>query len=123
MFSKKNFVQIFAAFILAVAFSFSTQNPVEAGRQDFTVYNQTGRTIYYLYCSHSGAGTWEEDILHNDTLANGRSLTIRFNSGESARYWDLRVVFSDGSDWYWNNIDLFTVSSVTIDRNGRAHYN
>lgn len=98
-------------------------NIAYAGRQDFTLVNYSGRTIYYLYVSRSDHTGWEEDLLGNGVLKHGDSRKINFSSNENGRYWDIRVVFEDGSDWYWNGVDLQTVYKMVIDGRGTAHYN
>src|SRR5215213_5597937 len=48
------------------------------GKQDFTLVNQTGVSINELYVSPHTTNEWEEDILGQDTLANGDSVDITF---------------------------------------------
>ncbi len=112
----------FKAFLLAAICLLALQNPVEAGRQDFQLVNYTGQTIYRVYCSSIYSDNWEEDLLGDDTLSDGQSLNIRFNDSEDNQYWDLRVVFPDGSDLDWRNIDLFSIRRVTIYSDGSANF-
>jgi hypothetical protein len=56
-----------------------------AGSQDFTVANQTGVEIHALFISPSKADSWGDDILGEDTLANGQSVDIHFPRSERSK--------------------------------------
>ena len=98
-------------------------NTAEAGAQDFTFVNYSGNTITKLYCSRSDVGIWEENILHGSKLTHGDSIKIKFNDNETGRFWDVRVVFSNGKAWEWKGVDLQEVYKMVIDGKGTAHYN
>ena len=84
------------------------------GRQDFTLINRTGYEIREVYVSRSATNSWEEDVLGNDTLANGRSVNIRFRGNSSNCQWDLKVVYNDGDTGEWRRLNLCSISRVTI---------
>ena len=115
------------ALLLTFAVVFSVSSPVFAGKQDFTLVNRTGRTIYYVFCSGVSARYWEEDILGSDVLYDGSSVNITFPASQTDRYWDLKVVFNSNRNsndyWYWTNIDLFTYGRLTIDPSGTLYKN
>ena len=110
-------VFVLAAFLVTIV-----QSSAFAGRQDFTFVNNTGKIVNYLYLSPSGNGSWEYDVLgRNQVIYHGDSVFVPV-SGYDDQYWDIRVVTNDGNDWAWYGIDLFSVSTVTVDGAGTAHY-
>ncbi len=91
------------------------------GKQDFTLVNQTGVEIHELYVSPHSSDDWEEDILGQDTLAHGDSVTIHFARSEKAKMWDLKVVDGKGNSIEWENLNLLEISKVTLHyKNGKA---
>ncbi len=116
-------VKALRVFVLTVALMLMANVPAFAGAQDFVIINNTGSTIFNIYCSAVNSGDWEEDILGDTgTIAPGESATIRFAASEGARYWDLRVVFDNGADLYWNNVDLLSVGEITVNSDGTANF-
>jgi hypothetical protein len=87
--------------------------PGHAGTQDFTLVNQTGSTIYSLFVSESDNDSWEEDVLGEDVLPNGRRMNVTF-SGRRACLWDLRVTDPDDNEVTWTEINLCQVSVVVL---------
>ena len=106
---KRNvfFASLFA--ILTGIASFS-----HAGRQDFTVHNRTGVTVWKMYVSAANASGWEEDVLHDNVIYHGGSFTLRFSNYESRRYWDIKIVDRQGNTAEWRNVDLLTTSNITL---------
>ncbi len=89
---------------------------LSAGTQDFTLVNKTGIVINNLYVSESKSDDWEEDVLGEEVLENGESVTITFK-GRKACKWDLMVKDAEGEGLYWRDIDLCEVSTVTLKCN------
>ncbi|WP_407048330.1 hypothetical protein [Methyloraptor flagellatus] len=84
-------------------------------KQDFTLVNKTGYEIKSVFVSPSKSNDWEEDVLGRDTFADGDSWDIKFHRAAKTCKWDLKVVYSDDdSDAVWDNIDLCSVSKITI---------
>lgn len=91
------------------------------GKQDFTLHNDTGVEIHELYVSPHSSDDWEEDILGEDTLADGESVTIHFSRKEKAKLWDLKVVDGKGNSIEWESLNLLEISEVTLHyKNGKA---
>jgi hypothetical protein len=91
------------------------------GKQDFTLHNDTGVEIHELYVSPHSSDEWDEDILGEDTLANGESVTIHFSRKEKAKLWDLKVVDGKGNSIEWESLNLLEISDVTLHyKNGKA---
>lgn len=91
------------------------------GKQDFTVHNATGVEIDKLYVSAHSTDDWEEDILGQDTLPNGESVSITFSPKEKAALWDLKIVDKAGTSIEWENLNLMEISDLTLHfNNGKA---
>jgi hypothetical protein len=99
---------------VAAAALIMSATPAVAGTQDFTVINGTGKTIQNIYVSESAKDNWEEDVLDQDTLANGQRFEIAFDRSSKACLWDLKVTYDTGRSATWNAIDLCRVSVVAL---------
>jgi hypothetical protein len=82
--------------------------------QDFTLHNKTGVVIDKLFVSPSDKDDWQEDILGQDTLADGQSLEIKFHPKEKAAKWDLKVQDAGGNSIEWHDLNLTEISEVTL---------
>jgi hypothetical protein len=91
------------------------------GKQDFTLVNQTGVEIHELYVSPHKSNDWEEDVLGQDTLPSGDSVTIHFSPKERAKLWDLKIVDKEGNSIEWESLNLLEISKVTLHyKDGKA---
>ena len=115
----KNF-KILKVIFATLIFSIALSGIAFAGRQDFTLVNQTGRDIVNLYITPTNTYCWNDDILGVDVLENGESVHITFSRKETDRYWSMMAIFSDGNDWVWEKIDLFATSQITLRFDGAA---
>jgi hypothetical protein len=104
---------LIAAFAAIVACA----SPVFAqdAKQDFKLVNKTGYELKALYVAPSKSDDWEDDILGQDTLADGQVVNVHFNPKTKTCTFDLKVVYSDDdSSAVWSKIDLCTVEKITI---------
>lgn len=99
---------VVAMFVSASAFA------SRRGPQDFTLHNRTGVEIYSLYVSPHESNDWEEDILGQDTLANGADLKITFDDRDKHVHWDLKVTDKDNNSLEWTDLNLTEISDVTL---------
>ncbi|MBV9418371.1 MAG: hypothetical protein JO348_01235 [Alphaproteobacteria bacterium] len=106
---------LFAATLVAVMFGGATA--ALANSQDFTLHNETGYTIREVYISDINDNNWNDDLMGSDVLETGSEQEIDFTGDESTCHWDLKAVFNNGYSPVWKNINLCSVSSMTI------HYN
>ncbi len=51
---------------------------------------------------------------------DGESLKIKFNRGETAQLWDIRVEDEEGNALMWEGINLLEASEVTLLPDGTA---
>jgi len=86
--------------------------------QEIIVANGTGFTIQRLGLVDSNSGGDAQDLLGNDTLANGEGLKISING--SPKGWELIAVDNEGSQVNWQNLDLSGVSKITLRGDGSA---
>ncbi len=92
-----------------------------AGAQDFTLVNATGVEIDKVYIAPHSSDDWEEDILGQDTLADGQKVDIKFHRAEKAAMWDLRVEDSKENSIEWENLNLLEISKLTLHyKDGKA---
>jgi len=115
----KNF-KVFAFLAAALIFSAVLTNTASAGVQDFILVNQTGRPIINVYITPSHSYYWNDDILELDILPNGESTYVHFDRRETDRYWAMMVTFLDGNTYIYDDIDLFSVSQITLRYDGVA---
>ncbi|MGI8787570.1 MAG: argininosuccinate lyase [Pyrinomonadaceae bacterium] len=89
--------------------------------QDFTLHNETGKTIKEVYVAPTASNDWGDDVLGaDDTLGDGEDVDIVFNRRNKVNNYDLQVTFSDGKSSIWTKFDLSTISDITISyKNGK----
>ncbi|HEY7067822.1 MAG TPA: hypothetical protein VII06_40580 [Chloroflexota bacterium] len=87
-----------------------------ADQRDFTLVNQTGRTITNAYVSSSANSNWGRDVLGRDVLLPGHSTGIEFTGGLSAQcLYDIRVVTRGGAEGTLYEVNLCATSTVTFN--------
>jgi|SRR5580704_10831067 hypothetical protein len=90
-------------------------------KQDFKLVNKTGYELKALYVAPSKSEDWEDDVLGQDTLADGQAVNIHFSPKTKTCTFDLKVVYSDDdSSAVWSKIDLCTVEKITIKYNRKS---
>jgi len=90
----------------------------QEAKQNFTLVNRTGYLLGELYVSPSKAGDWQEDILGDGTLEEGKSKNIKFSRSNRTCIWDLKVVYEDdNSSAVWHDIDLCKIEKITLKYN------
>lgn len=113
---KTLFVGGFAA-LLAIA----VPAVADDAKQDFKLVNKTGYELKALYVSPAKSDDWEDDILGQDTLADGQAVNVHFGPKTHTCKWDLKVTYSDDdSSAVWHNVDLCTVEKITIKYNRKS---
>lgn len=85
-----------------------------ASKLDFTLVNNTGYRIDIVNVTPATSDSWEEDIMGKDYLENGQSVSIHFPAKADSKLWDLQIVYTNGENFFWYDLDLTTVSTVTL---------
>jgi hypothetical protein len=86
-----------------------------AGQQDFTLVNKTGYELDQVYVSPASAKNWHEDVMGQETIADGQSAKITFSPENEICKYDLKVVYTiDKSEVVWSDIDLCKEEKITI---------
>lgn len=98
----------------AALLSFGAGAAFAAGKQDFDLVNKTGYPIEEVYVAPSSSDDWQEDVLGEGILENGKKVHIRFNRATKTCKWDLKVVYSDKETAEWNEFDLCETSKIII---------
>ena len=103
------------------AFAVLETSKARAGDQDFTLVNDTGVEVHHVFISPHDSDEWGEDILGEDTLADGESVHIKFSRKEKSALWDLKIADKEGNSIRWEGLDLPEISKVTIHyKNGKG---
>lgn len=80
------------------------------------IKNRTGWTMLRFYASDSRTDDWEEDILGDDVLENGRDLRINIDDGSGACVYDFKAQFTNGQELTRFRINVCEVSEYTYTR-------
>lgn len=88
--------------------------PAMAGDQDFTLHNNTSKTLNSLYVSPHSDDKRGDDILGEDTLGAGQTVDIKFAHDEDHCHWDVKGDFEGGGSAEVDDVDLCTVSDVNF---------
>ena len=113
-------------FFLAVLLVVLMAGSAMAARQDFTLYNYSGKTITKIYIIPSWKPTFAEKDRFTGSalpLRHGKSANMTFHSYPDEQYWDLRVYYANGKYENWSELDFFKISRLSIDKKGTVHWN
>lgn len=102
---------------------FLLANPAAADPRNFTLTNNTGKTIDELYVSPSNEEEWEEDVLGVETLEDEDEAEIDFSQDDRDECeYDLKIVFDDDSSAVWEDVDLCEIEDVSVSYvGGKPH--
>ncbi len=79
------------------------------------IINNTGYTITHFYGSNTGAKSWQEDILGQDLLPSGSSVTINFDDGTGYCIFDFKAVFEDGDELIDEGVNVCELGTFTYN--------
>jgi hypothetical protein len=89
-------VMVVMGALIAAAAMVSAYAPATADEnKKIKIINETRHKIVRFYASRVGTKDWEEDILGEDVLGIGQSVTINFGTGDYCVY-DFKAIFDDG---------------------------
>jgi hypothetical protein len=107
----------YPAIALALALTISGFNSpaAHADSRDFTLYNDTGQVISYVYVSASNETDWGDDVLGRDVLDDGDNVFIYFKKFNPVScLYDIKVVTSTGAEGSLTQVNLCDVDTVTF---------
>ena len=104
----------FAATAAAVVMTAASLG-AHAGQQDFTVVNQSGQDIYYIFVSPDYSDNWGDDVLAQNILPAGSTVDIRMDNFGSHCTFDIQVADRDGDALEFWGVDLCRVSQVVVE--------
>jgi hypothetical protein len=100
--------------ILAVCGLFLSQGSASALNLNFALKNNTGYTIAALYLSPHSQASWGNNVL-NTVIEEGDVISFRAPARATSRYWDLKVVYSNGSSEEWlGGFNLASIYNITL---------
>ena len=106
-------MKIITALAVTGFFAVSAFTAASAANRHVDIVNETGKTLTEFYASATGTDDWEEDILGEDTLANGEVFDIDIDDGTGACKFDFKAVFLDGSSHVRRAVDVCKISDFT----------
>lgn len=83
-----------------------------AENRQVKIINETGSDLNEFYASNVGASDWEEDILGDDQVPAGGSVTINMDDGSGYCKFDFKGVFVDDSEAVLEGVDVCEVGVV-----------
>ncbi len=102
------------AMTVAVAAALLFAIPALAGDQDFSLHNNTSKTMKSLYVSPHSSDDWGDDILGQDELDAGQSVNVKFPRDEDKCHWDVKGEFEGGGTAEVDDVDFCSVSEVNF---------
>lgn len=73
--------------------------------------NDTRVAIHHLYGSNVGADDWQEDVLGEDVLGPGQTVTVNWDDGSCYCNFDFKAVFADGDTAIKRSINVCDVGN------------
>jgi hypothetical protein len=86
----------------------------EAADRRVEVINASNRDMREFYASNTKRGSWEEDILGEDVLPAGESITIDIDDGSGACRFDFLAVMDGGRKVERRNVNVCEISRFTV---------
>jgi hypothetical protein len=90
-------------------------SPAFAENRSVTIVNETGFTMTNFYASNTGEGTWQEDILGDDTLPSGAQVSINFDDATGYCMFDFKAVFDDGDELIREEVNVCEIGTFTYN--------
>ena len=99
----------------ALLVSFATSAVADANKK-VKIINETRHAMVQFHASRVGTKDWEEDILGQDTLAVGSSVTVNFGTDDYCLY-DFLGIFDDGDKVEKYRINVCEIGSFRFTEN------
>lgn len=79
--------------------------------RNFTIRNNTGQTIVYVYVTSSAENSWGSDRIPNFTLPQGQSYTVRLRGG---CLYDIKVTLANNQQIEQRQVDTCSSRNVAL---------
>lgn len=112
-------LKFFSVLIFATLFVMCGTAQAKDGQEKgdvFTLVNNTGSEITELYWEVDSTNKWSKNVIKNKSLKDGKSQKILLQPFE--RYFDFKIVFQDGTEWNFKQVDVFLKGSLTLEKKG-----
>ncbi len=96
-----------------ISILYSSENAL-ASPQEFIIINNTGHNICALYIAPSNTNDWQDNLLEQTILGIADQATLPFHRNEPASFWDVRVVYENGSSYNWSRCPLRKQLFITL---------
>ena len=116
----KDLQKLLLAFVLMLGVSLVSSPAADA--KDLNLVNRTGEDIIVLNCTPSISDTWYNDVLGNSIWRNGETIIIDFDRWMLSDTWDFKVHYSDGYSEDWYGVNVRTVNTIILKKNGVNEY-
>jgi hypothetical protein len=97
----------------AVLLASALAAPALAQDPSFRLNNRSNATINEIYVSSSNDNSWGRDLLGQNVLAPGQTLTIRLPQGQCLN--DIRVVLASGQAHERRRVDTCQITDYNIE--------
>ena len=108
--------------VLCFALSIFALGAPTADAKDLALVNKTGEDIIVLNCSPTISDVWYNDVLGNSIWRNGETITLDFDRWMLSDTWDFKVHYSDGYSEDWYGVNVRSVNTIILYKNGRNEY-
>ncbi|MGV8855297.1 MAG: hypothetical protein ACOH2L_11680 [Devosia sp.] len=108
---KSNFLGVVTISALALVSMVSTAWALD---RKVNVNNLTGSVMTEFYASNTGENDWQEDILGEDVLGAGETVSINIDDGSGYCKYDFKAVFEDGTDVISSDNNVCELSDFNI---------
>lgn len=114
------FATFLRVIVLTLLFFATAQVTTFAEMKNFTVVNQTGRTIEAIYAiaADKDAKHYEKNLL-KQPLKHNKSVESEYNN--DYRYYNLTVFFEDGEVAFCDAIDCKKAKRLTVYKDGKGY--
>jgi hypothetical protein len=104
--------------VIAVILCFTAINKsVNAQSQDFSMTNNTGMILIDVFISPNDENNWGSDVIPKDLILDGETFNFTFTGVAADKcVWDIMFTAEDGVKYYMQNVDLCSITSITLSK-------
>lgn len=110
--------------LLLILFLASVSSVAFASTQEFTIINASNSDLYGLSVTPANSTTQGPNALKGRELLSGQSVRVAFpNYDATIAQWDILGITCCGDKLKWQQLNLNTAHTITIQENGMAELN